>query len=224
MKKCHVQVQWGSWCAKAIGLHVHASDETERGWGASVMFKVMGGSQERQSCSRWWERGVSHVQGEGRGASGMFNVMGEGRQSCSRWWERWGTSVMFKVMGEASAMFKVMGEGCQSCSRRWERRQPCSRWWEGGVSHASSRWWERRQPYSRGWERSVSHVNSNGRGEGCQPWSRWGASIVFKVIREGGEEPQLCSRWWKGVREPCLFNVIWGVPVMFKVMGRGEGR
>ena len=29
-------------------------------------------------------RGVSHVQGDGRGASVMFKVMGEGRQSCSR--------------------------------------------------------------------------------------------------------------------------------------------
>ena len=36
-----------------------------------------------KSCSRWWERGVSHVQGDGRGASVMFNVIGEGRQSYS---------------------------------------------------------------------------------------------------------------------------------------------
>ena len=37
------------------------------------MFNVMGGV-----------RGVNHAQGDGRGASAMFKVMGEGRQSCSR--------------------------------------------------------------------------------------------------------------------------------------------
>ena len=37
----------------------------------SVMFKVM-------------ERGVSHVQSDGSGASVMFKVMGGGCQSCSR--------------------------------------------------------------------------------------------------------------------------------------------
>ena len=33
------------------------------------MFKVMGGAKGRQPYSKWWEgvRGVSHVQGDGRG-------------------------------------------------------------------------------------------------------------------------------------------------------------
>ena len=32
------------------------------------MFKVMGGGEGRQPCSRWWEGvwGVIHVQGNGR--------------------------------------------------------------------------------------------------------------------------------------------------------------
>ena len=36
------------------------------------MFKVMGGGEGRQPCSRWWEgmrrvKGISHVQCDGRG-------------------------------------------------------------------------------------------------------------------------------------------------------------
>ena len=36
---------------------------------ASAMFKVLGGGEGRKLCSRIWEgvRGVSHVQGSGRG-------------------------------------------------------------------------------------------------------------------------------------------------------------
>ena len=55
-------------------------------------------------------RGVSHVQGDGRGA---------------------GASVMFKVMCGVSAMFEVMGGGggCVShvqADGRGEGHQPCS--------------------------------------------------------------------------------------------------
>ena len=51
------------------------------------MFKLMGGSEGRQPCSRCWEgcRGVSHVQGDGRGVSHVQgDDRGEGRQPCSR--------------------------------------------------------------------------------------------------------------------------------------------
>ena len=49
-------------------------------------------------------KGVSHVEGDGRGCA---------------------ASAMFKVIGgvRASAMYKVIGGD--------ERRQQCSRWWEG---------------------------------------------------------------------------------------------
>ena len=57
------------------------------GVGASAMFKVMAVSHVKGD-DRVGVRGISHVQGDGRGcgASAMFKVMGvgEGRQPCSR--------------------------------------------------------------------------------------------------------------------------------------------
>ena len=128
---------WRGWGASAI-FKVMGGE-----WGASTMFKVMGGGEGRQPCSRWW----------GWGASVMFKVMT--REASVMFKVMWGVSAMFKVMAGgggvvshvqvdergwgATATFNVMagGEGRQPCSRWCEGRQPCSRWWQEvrGVSH-----------------------------------------------------------------------------------------
>ena len=56
-------------------------------------------------------RGVSHVQGDGRGCRGVSHVQGEGRGV--------GASAIFKPMGRMRGVSHVQGDG-------GERRQPCS--------------------------------------------------------------------------------------------------
>ena len=46
------------------------------------MFKVMGGGEGCQPCSRCWEarvRGVSHVQGDEKGVRAVSHIQGDGR-------------------------------------------------------------------------------------------------------------------------------------------------
>ena len=126
-----------------------------RGWGASVMFKVMGG---------WGGGGArtsSHVQGDGRGSRSVSHVQVDGSRGR-------GAAAMFKVMGGgqgASAMFKVMGGG--------EGRQPCSKGWEGGGRQPCSRWWEG--------VRSVSHVQGDGRG--WEAFKMIGLSLLIIIYK-----------------------------------------
>ena len=139
-------------------------------WWLSAMFKLMtgGGSEGHQPCSRWWEgvrgvsyvqgdgrgmRGFSHVQGDGRGVRGASHVKGDGRglRGVSHVPGDWrGLRGVSHVPGDwrgLRGVSHVQGDG-----RGWGLllRQPCSRWWEGDEGlQPCSRWWaggEGRQP------------------------------------------------------------------------------
>ena len=125
------------------------------------MFKVMGEGV----------RSINHAQSDGRRASVMFKVMGEGWGALAMFkvmeggcegrkvqCDGWRASAMFEVMGGVSVMFKVIGAR--------------------GVSHVQGdgreMWGAPVMFKVMGGVRGVGHAQCDRRG--------WGASAMFRVI------------------------------------------